>query len=145
MKALCLALCVALAATGARAAPLRDTAFWRHEFLAHPEWWFTDAAMALGSQPGSASGDPVYASPDPAPDVYGPLVWGSIHGYWFTDAQTQKIDLRIKYLEDKATKQCVTETNAETRKVLGAAPTLWVGVGLALVVGVAGGFYLGRR
>lgn len=109
MKTVALALCVALAATGARAS------------------------------------DPVYDAPDKAPDVFGPLVWRDVHGFWFTDAQVQKIDLRIKYLEDKAAKECTAATNAETKRVLGAAPTLWVGVGLALVVGVAGGFYLGRR
>lgn len=120
MKALALALCVALAATGARA------------------------------------GDPVYASPDPAPEVYGPLVWraGGVdtHGFFYRDEQVQKIQVRldkqqamIDYLTDKAAKECTEATNAETRKILGAAPTLWIGIGLALVVGVAGGFYLGRR
>ncbi|HEY2848344.1 MAG TPA: hypothetical protein VGI97_00575 [Gemmatimonadaceae bacterium] len=113
MKPLCLALCVALAATGARAS------------------------------------DPVYVSPDPAPDVYGPLVWRAggvdVHGFWFTDKQTQAVDLRIKYLEDKAAKECTDATNAETKKVLGAAPTLWIVGAGALVLGLVGGFYLGRK
>lgn len=113
MKALCLALCVALAATGAHAS------------------------------------DPVYEAPDKAPAVYGPLVWrsGGIdkHGFWATDAEIQRLQLRISYLEDKAAKECTAATNAETKRVLGASPTLWVGVGIALAVGVAGGFYLGRR
>jgi hypothetical protein len=113
VKALALALCVALAATGARAS------------------------------------EPVFDAPDKAPDVYGPLVWrfGGVdaHGWYFSDAQVQRIDLRIKYLEDRAAKECIAATNAETKRVLGASPSLWVGVGIALAVGVAGGFYLGRR
>jgi hypothetical protein len=58
VKALALALCVSLAASGARA------------------------------------GDPVYDAPDPAPDVYGPLVWRDVHGFWFRDEQVKRIDLR---------------------------------------------------
>jgi hypothetical protein len=74
------------------------------------------------------------------------------HGFWFTDSQTQKLKLeldkrqaQIDYLTDKAAKECTDATNAETRKVLGAAPTLWIVGAGALVLGLAGGFYLGRK
>jgi hypothetical protein len=120
VKALALALCVALAATGARAS------------------------------------DPVYEAPDKAPDVYGPLVWraGGVdtHGFFYRDEQVQKLKLeldkrqaQIDFLTDRATKACVEATNAETRQVLGAAPTLWIVGAGALVLGIVGGFYLGRR
>jgi hypothetical protein len=100
--------------------------------------------------------DPVYEAPTPAPDVEGGLVWRSngvdVHGIWATDAAVRRLQLKLEerqatidFLTDKATKECVAATNAETRKILGATPTLWVGVGIALAVGVAGGFYLGRR
>jgi hypothetical protein len=120
VKPLALALCVALAATGARAS------------------------------------DPVFASPDPAPDVYGPLVWraGGVdtHGYFYRDEQVQRLKLeldkrqaQIDFLTDRATKACVEATNAETRKVLGASRTTWIVGASALLVGILGGLYLGHR
>jgi hypothetical protein len=62
-----------------------------------------------------------------------------------TDAQVQKIDLRIKYLEDKAAKECTDATNAETKKVVGSNPTMWLVGAAGLVVGVIGGFYAARH
>lgn len=112
--------------------------------------------LALCVATAARGAEPVFDAPEPPPAVYGPLVWlhagVATHGWWSTDKAIQDVRLKLEqrqaqvdYLTDRATKECTDATNAETKKVLGAAPTLWVGVGLALVVGVAGGFYLGRR
>jgi hypothetical protein len=109
VRAVAVALCVALAATGARAS------------------------------------DPVYDAPEKAPEVYGPLVWRDVHGFWFTDAQVNRIDLRIKYLEDKAAKECTEATNAETKRVLGLKSSVWIVAGAAFLVGIAGGVYAAKK
>lgn len=96
--------------------------------------------------------DPVYEAPAPAPAVEGGLIWRSngvdVHGIWATDAAVRKLNLAlderqatIDYLTDKATKQCIEKTNAETKKILGASSTTWIIAGAALLVGIAGGVY----
>jgi hypothetical protein len=98
---------------------------------------------------GARAADPVYDAQDKPPDVYGPLLWrgGGVdaHGYFFRDEQVNKLNLRLQYLEDKATKDCITTTNAANKSFLASHSSLWIIGGTALVVGILGGFYLGRR
>lgn len=100
--------------------------------------------------------EPVYDAPEPPPAVYGPLVWlhagTPTHGFWSTDRAIQDVQVKlgrqqaqIDYLTDRATKECVEATNAETRKVLGASRTTWIVGASAFLVGVLGGIYLAHR
>jgi hypothetical protein len=112
--------------------------------------------LALCLATAAPGAEPVYDSPEPPPAVYGPLVWlhagTPTHGWWSTDKAISDVQVRldkqqamIDYLTDKAAKECVTETNAETRKILGASRTTWIVGASALLVGVLGGLYLGHR
>lgn len=101
-------------------------------------------ALALLVATSARAAEPVFDSPEPAPPVYGPLVWRDQHGYWFRDEQVNRLNLRLQYLTDKAAKECTDATTAATSASAGARPWLYA-AGIALVVGIAGGFYLGRK
>ena len=89
-----------------------------------------------------------YASDKPAPAVYTKLVWdygGKLTvGYWYTAEQVQKIDLRITYLEDKAAKECADANIAATKETLGSGFMVWVWIGIGVVVGGVGGYFIGK-
>jgi hypothetical protein len=89
-----------------------------------------------------------YASAKPAPASYTKLVWdygGKLTvGYWYTAEQVQKIDLRIRYLEDTAAKECADANIAATKEVLGMSTMFWVGIGTGVVAGLVGGYFIGK-
>jgi hypothetical protein len=112
--------------------------------------------LALCLATAARGAEPVYDAPEPPPAVYGPLVWlhagTPVHGWWASDKAMQdvqvkegKLQAQIDFLTDRCTKECITATNAETRKVLGASRTTWIVGASALLVGVLGGLYLGHR
>jgi len=100
--------------------------------------------------------EPVFDATEPPPAVYGPLVWlhngTAKHGFWSTDEAVQALQVRIDkleaantYLTDRAAAECTDATNAETKRVLGLHSTTWIIGGAALLVGIAGGFYFGKK
>lgn len=108
--------------------------------------------LALCVATAARGAEPVFDAPEPPPAVYGPLVWlhagTATHGWWSTDKAIQDLQLtldqrqaQIDFLTNKATKDCIEKTNAETRKILGASSTTWIIAGAALLVGIAGGVY----
>src|SRR5260370_27181861 len=95
-------------------------------------------------------GPPTYNAPAPAPKVYVQLDWLSpsgerSEGFWYTAAQVQRINLRLEYLENKCTTECVTATNAATKADLGSFKGLWITGAIALAAGVAAGFLIARK
>lgn len=99
--------------------------------------------------------DPYFEAPKVAPEVYSPLVWKyqnqSKAGYWYTNDQVLKIDLRlrmqdqkIEYLTDKAAKECFDQTVEANKKLISGSAGLWIGVGLGILVGATGGFFIAK-
>ena len=90
----------------------------------------------------------VYDASESAPAVYTKMVWdyaGQLTmGYWYTAEQVQKIDLRIRYLEDTAAKECADANIAATKETLGASGMIWVWIGVGIVVGGTVGFFAGK-
>lgn len=106
--------------------------------------------LAFCAATAARGAEPVFDAPEPAPQVYSPLIWRSggkdVHGIWSTDAAVRKLQLKLEdqqaqvdYLTDKATKQCIQVTDADTRAAVGSAPSLWIVGSAALVVGFLGG------
>ena len=109
---------------------------------------FLVATAAVGA-------DPVYEAPDPAPDVYAPLVWshaGTLaHGWWSTDAaivreatEKKNLQVQVDYLTDRAAKECTDATQKANRQWLGSTPA-WLLAGGAFVLGVVGGVFAAKR
>jgi len=75
-----------------------------------------------------------------SPAVYIAVPWrnpdGSVHdGYWFTVEQVGVIDRRIRYLEDKAAKECVDVQVGAAKRT-----SVWWQIGLGILTGATIGF-----
>lgn len=87
---------------------------------------------------------------EPVPSIYRKVVWeqrdekdallSSHVGYWYTVEQIARTSARIDYLEDRAAKECTETTIASVKHNV---PWLWVGLGV--IVGGAGGYFLGKK
>src|SRR5260370_2279520 len=78
---------------------------------------------------------PIYNAPAQAPEIYSELDWRSpsgqtTAGYWYSVAQVQKLNLRLNYLENRCTTECIQATNAATKADLGSAKALWLAGGI---------------
>lgn len=93
--------------------------------------------------------DPVFESQYAAPPVYSPLVWRGagkdVHGIWSTDEAIQRLQLRLEYLENKATSDCIKTTDADTKAVVSSRSSLWIVGAAALVVGIVGGVVIEKH
>ncbi len=84
------------------------------------------------------------------PSVYRSVVWeqrdasgallDSHRGYWYTVEQIARVSTRIDYLETRAAKEC---TDATIEGVRHNVPWLWLGLGV--VAGGVGGYFLGKK
>jgi hypothetical protein len=120
VKPLALALCVALAATGARASDPVYNAPDKAPDVFGPLVWRAGGVDTHG----------FFYRDEQVQKI---------------QVRLDKQQAMIDYLTDKAAKECTEATNAETRKVLGASRTTWIVGASALLVGVLGGLYLGHR
>lgn len=91
-----------------------------------------------GAEPAPAA----YAAPAPAPERYAPLGWQYgdklAPGFWYSETQILRVDARIRYLEEKAARECV---DAQVTAAKGTGRWYYVAAGLA--VGVALGYCAG--
>lgn len=97
----------------------------------------------LATSPASArADDSAVVSTVPAPQTYAKVPWkhgDSIAiGYWYSAAQVQRIDARIRYLEDKAAKDCVDAQIGAAKKT-----SVWLKVAGVLITGAAIGYCAG--
>lgn len=91
----------------------------------------------------------------PPPSTYTELVWKfdiEYPGYWFTAAQVQKIDLKVRtltlaneYLTDKAAKECFDSSVKADKEILAGSGPFWLGLGAGVLIGGVTGFLLAKK
>jgi ABC-type dipeptide/oligopeptide/nickel transport system permease subunit len=108
----------------------------------------------------------VFAAPTSSPLTYAPVRWcwvgptsttllftpvagcigaTSTPGFWFSDQKVVRIDGRIRYLEDKAGKDCFDNTVAAEKSFLASPAAVLLGVGASLLLGGLAGFYAAKK
>jgi hypothetical protein len=111
--------------------------------------------LALLAPYRAVADDAVYSAPSPAPTSYSKLTWdyaGQLTvGYWYTGEQVQKIDLKLRvlqqqneYLTDRAAQECFDKTQEANKEMISGFSGLWLGIGLGVVAGLVGGYFLAR-
>lgn len=77
------------------------------------------------------------------PAVYKDLRWvgptRSADGWWYTQEQISKVDLRLKYLENEAARQCVDSMITQSKAI-----NPWIKIATGVVTGAAIGFCVGH-
>lgn len=91
---------------------------------------------------GARATDPVVTASVPAPSSYAKVPWKhddvETAGFWYSAPQVQRIDARIRYLEDAAAKECV-DAQIDAAKSL----SRWLYVAGGILTGAAIGYCVG--
>lgn len=113
------------------------------------------ALLVMFTSRAVAEESPRYETTLPPPVVFSPLTWKTgdkeVAGYWYTEEQVKRIDVRIRvlessrdYLTDKAAQECFDKAKEATKQQLLSSSSIWIGVGIGVLVGLVGGVVIGR-